>query len=141
MFQKSKVISMARLGTILCVLACSSNGNSLPPKAPPAPEMPADWEVVSDLDVPAEQVAQIGRKLGVDLSSLRNTLYEVKGKRVQLNVLVTRDAATAEQLMTKLRSMKSEEALLKKGRIVYEFVGKNDVLPMIAEGRQHLDSK
>ena len=141
MFQRSKVISMARLGTILYVLACSSNGSSSPSKAPPAPEMPADWEVVSDLDVPAEQVAQIGRKLGVDLSSLRNTLYEVKGKSVQLNVMVTRDAATAEQLMTKLRSMKSEEALLKKDRIVYEFVGKNDVLPVIAEGRKHLDSK
>jgi hypothetical protein len=37
--------------------------------------------------------------------------------------------------------MKSEEALVRKGLIVYEFVGKNDVLPLIAEGRQHLVSK
>ena len=41
---------------------------------------------------------------------------------------------------TKLKSMKSEEALVRKGLIVYEFVGENDVLPLIAEGRQHLVS-
>ena len=29
---------------------------------------------------------------------------------------------------------------LGKDLIVYEFVGKNDVLPQIAEGRRHLDS-
>jgi hypothetical protein len=43
--------------------------------------------------------------------------------------------------MTKLKSIKAQEALLRKGLIVYEFVGQNDVLPLIAEGRNHLDSK
>jgi hypothetical protein len=103
--------------------------------------MPADWEVVSDFEVPAEQVEPIAQKLGVDLDSLRNTLYEVRGKSVQLNVMVTPDAANADKLMTKLRSMKGEVALLRKDLIVYEFVGQNDVLPIIAEGRKHLDSK
>lgn len=28
-----------------------------------------------------------------------------------------------------------------EGRIVYEFVGPNDVLPVIAEGRRHIDSR
>jgi hypothetical protein len=55
-------------------------------------------------------------------------------------VLVVPDSENAEKLMAKLKSMKTEEALLQKGTTVYEFVGENDVLPLIAEGRKHLDS-
>ena len=105
------------------------------------PEMPADWQVVSDFDVPPEQTEAIGRKLGVNLTSLRNTIYDVRGKRVQVNVLIVADADTADRLMVGLRTMKSEEGLLRKGLVIYEFVGTNDVLPMIAEGRKHLDSQ
>ena len=83
----------------------------------------------------------MSKKLGADLSGVRNTVYDVQGKRVQINVIVTPDSGNAEKLITKLRSMKVEEALLRKDLIVYEFVGKNDVLPQIAEGRRHLDSK
>jgi hypothetical protein len=43
--------------------------------------------------------------------------------------------------MSTLRSIKIPETVLRKGLIVYEFVGQNDVLPLIAEGREHLDSK
>lgn len=83
----------------------------------------------------------MGSKLGADLSSVRNTVYEVNGKRVQINVIITPDPENAEKLISKLRSMKSEEALLRKGLTVYEFVGRNDVLPIISEGRKYLDSK
>ena len=131
----------AALGMFVCLMASSVNGSETISNAPPAPEMPADWKVVSDFDVPAEQVKQVAQKLGVSLSSLRNTLYDVKGQSVQLNVIIVRDQANADQLMTKLRTMKGEVALLRKDLIVYEFVGKNDVLPLIAEGRKHLDSK
>jgi hypothetical protein len=82
----------------------------------------------------------MSHKLGADLDSVRNTVYEVNGKRVQINVIVPSDAANAEKLLTKLRSIKSDAALLRKGRIVYEFVGRNDVLPIIAEGRNYLMS-
>jgi hypothetical protein len=37
--------------------------------------------------------------------------------------------------------MKGEIALLRKELTVYEFVGTNDVLPIIAAGRKHLESK
>jgi hypothetical protein len=103
--------------------------------------MPADWKVVSDFQLPVSQLTPMSNKLGVDLSSVRNTVYDVKGKRVQLNVIVTPDAGSAEKLMANLMSMKSEEGLLRKDLIVYEFVGGNDVLPEVAEGRRHLDSK
>ena len=132
---------LAALGMFVCLTACSVNGSETISKAPPAPEMPADWKVVSDFDAPADQVTQIAQKLSVSLSSLRNTLYDVKGQSVQLNVIIVPDRANADKLMTKLRTMKGEVALLQKDLIVYEFVGKNDVLPLIAEGRKHLDSE
>lgn len=105
------------------------------------PEMPEYWVVVSDFLVPVEQVKSLSSKLGTSLSSVRNTLYDVNGKHVQVNVIVTPDLENAEKLMTKLRSMKAEEALLQKGLIIYEFVGQNDVFPLIVEGRKYLDSK
>ena len=109
-------------------------------KVPQAPEMPAHWKVTSDVQVPAAQVKAMEMKLGADLTGVRNTIYDVKGKRVQINVLVTTDPENAEKLMTKLRTMKSDVALLRKGLIIYEFVGQNEALPAIAEGRKHLDS-
>lgn len=109
--------------------------------APERPEMPAHWVVQSDLEVPANQVQSIGAKLGAQLSSIRNTVYDVTSKRVQLNVIVAADKKNADQLMARLRSMKPEEALLQKGVVVYEFVGQNDVLGRIAEGRTHLHAR
>jgi hypothetical protein len=137
MFRSTGIPWLAALGMLLFLAVCSP----APGKAPPAPEMPADWKVASDFDVPAEQTKSIGRDLGVNLSSLRNTVYDVRGKRVQVNVLIVPDAETGDRLMAKLRTIKGEEALLRKGLVVYEFVGSNDVLPLIAEGRKHLDSQ
>jgi hypothetical protein len=127
--------------TALCLSVCFlSSDNARCGEIPLAPQMPAHWKVLSDVQVPAEQVKAMSGKLGADLNSVRNTFYDVNGKRVQINVMVTPDLGNAEKLMTKLRSMKTEETLLRKELIVYEFVGQNDVLPLIAEGRKHLDS-
>ena len=141
MCRRNGTMGLAALGILFCFAACSANGSETISKAPPAPEMPTDWKVVSDFDAPVDQTKQIAQKLGVSLSSLRNTLYDVNGKSVQLNVIITPDRANADKLMTKLKTMKGEVALLRKDLIVYEFVGQNDVLPVIAEGRKHLDSK
>ena len=94
----------------------------------------------TDFEVLSPQVASIAEKLGAEIESLRHTTYDVDGKRVQLNVIVTPDSENAEKLMAKLKSMKSDVGLLRKNLTIYEFVGKNDVLPIIAEGRKHLDS-
>lgn len=115
--------------------------NAVAGEIPPAPGMPADWKAESDFVVPSEQIRSLSAKLNADLVSVRNILYDVTGKRVQLNVIVLPDAKNAERLMTKLRLIKVEEALLQKGLIVYEFVGQNDVLPLIREGRRHLEGK
>lgn len=110
-------------------------------EASPAPQMPVHWKVISDSHVPPEQVKTMSGKLNADLRSVRNTVYDVNGRRVQINVIVAADRENAEKLIVKLRSIKSGEALLPKDRIVYEFVGPNDVLPVIAEGRKHLESR
>jgi hypothetical protein len=116
---------------------CSVNANS--GEVPQAPNMPSHWKVVSDFQVPVGQVKAMSTKLGADLTGVRNTVYDVNGSRVQINVIITPDTWNTEKLMTKLRSMKGEEALLQKGLVVYEFVGQNNVLPLIAEGRKYLD--
>lgn len=128
--------------SFFCLCACfifSAKAYGI--NGPPLPEMPAHWQMVSDLQVPAEQVAEMSVKLGAHLTGVRNTIYSVNGKRVQLNVITVPDLINAEKLMTSMRAIKSVEALLQKGTIVYEFVGKNDVLPSIAEGRVHLSLK
>jgi hypothetical protein len=112
--------------------------NVLGGEGSPIPEMPSHWKVVTDFQVAAEQVKAMSSKLGTELSSVRNIIYDVKGKRVQINVIVTPDTRNAEKLMTKLRSMKAEEALLQQRLTIYEFVGQNEVIPIIGEGRKHL---
>ncbi len=133
---------LAILTAVLCLyLSFLYSDHALCGEVASMPVMPANWIVVSDFLVPSEQAKSMSSKLGAELSSVRNTVYKANGKRVQINVIVTPDPGNAQKLMTKLRSMKAEEGLLRKGLIVYEFVGQNDVLPLIAEARKLLDSK
>ena len=109
-------------------------------EAPPAPQMPSGWHVAFDFAVPPDQLAAIESNLGASISALRNTAYDVKGKRVQINTIVASDAKSADTLMAKLLQMKSDQALLRRGLVIYEFVGPNDVLPYIREAREHIAS-
>ncbi len=119
----------------LCLMFVS---NALGDDVASAPKMPGHWKVITDIQVPADQVNAISYKLGADLTSLRNTTYDVNGKSVKINTITVADSDNAEKVMARLSSMKSEKALLRKNLIIYEFVGQNDVLPLIAEGRRHL---
>jgi hypothetical protein len=42
--------------------------------------------------------------------------------------------------MASILKMKSEQAILRVGLTIYEFVGKNDVLPLIGAGKAHLQA-
>ena len=141
MFPVSRSLWHTCWAIVLCLSCCTAGGASIASSdAPPAPDMPSGWKVEIDFEVPSPHVASIAEKLGAEIESLRNTIYDVNGKRVQLNVIVTPDSENAEKLMAKLKSMKSDVGLLRKNLTIYEFVGKNDVLPIILEGRKHLDS-
>lgn len=141
MIRRTDLMVLAFLAGVFFLSACSEKGTPPPGKTARAPEMPPQWEVASDILVPADQIRAMREKLGADITSVRNTTYDIDGKRVQLNVILVPDAADAENVMKKLRSMKTEEALLRRNLTIYEFVGRNDVLPLIAEGRKHLESK
>lgn len=129
-----------RVLPILLAICFLFNIHAFGGEVPPVPQMPDHWKVKSSFLVPAGQLKAMSTKLGANLSSVRNIFFHVNGKPVLLNVIVTPDAENAEKLMTKLRTMKAEEALLQKGLTVYEFVGQNNVLSEIAEGRRHLIS-
>ena len=88
---------MAAWAIVFCLGACSlDNGTSQTGEVPLAPVMPAHWTVTSDFQVPVEQVKEMSRKLGANLSNVRNTVYDVQGKRVQINVIVNPDSGNAE---------------------------------------------
>ena len=118
---------------------CFPEPNPTSSGTPAAPTMPSHWKVTSDVDFPADQIKPIAEKLGGNVTALRNTDYDVNGKRLRINTIVASDDANADSIMESLRKMKSDVALLRKGLIIYEFVGTNDVLPEIGEGKAHIE--
>ena len=78
------------------------------------------------------------QKLGAKLTGLRNTMFDVGGKRVKVNTLVASDATSAQALMTNLGTTKPEEFLLRVGLYIYEFVCTNDAIPDARVGKKHL---
>ena len=116
-------------------LACDRVTGSASAAAPPTPAMPSHWKVTSDIDFAAADIEPVAQKLGGKVSALRNTTYDVGGKLVKLNTIVGATDADADSIMEALRGMKSEEAFVRRDRIIYEFVGANDVLPEIRAGR------
>jgi hypothetical protein len=120
---------------LVLTLACDQVIGSAFAGAPPTPAMPAHWKVISDIDFAAADIEPVARRLGAKVSALRNTTYDVGGKQVKLNTIVAPTDADADSIMAALKAMKSEEALVRRGRIIYEFVGTNDVLPEIRDGR------
>jgi hypothetical protein len=97
--------------------------------------MPSGWEVVGDLLITGTELAAMEQNLGAKLTGVRNTTFEVSGKRVKVNTLI---AANAAAVVTKISAIKPIEFLLRKGLYVYEFVCKNDAIPQAREGRKHL---
>ncbi len=108
-------------------------------QAPPAPSMPDGWEVRSDEVIPRDAVEGVEQRLGGGIAALRNTVYDVDGRRVQLNVILAAGDQDASRIMEALRAMKTEEALLRHDRTIYEFMGDDEVLPAIRQGRAHLE--
>ncbi|MFW6369299.1 MAG: hypothetical protein ACOC0J_01820 [Myxococcota bacterium] len=108
-------------------------------QAPPAPSMPEGWELRSDEVTPQEAIASVEQRLDGKIAALRNTVYEVEGRRIQLNVVKAAGDEDAFRIMESLRAMKTDEALLRRELVVYEFVGDDAALPAIREGRAHLE--
>ena len=104
----------------------------------PTPRMPADWQIVLDAQVTPQRLAEFESRMSARLLGFRDTIYTVGGRRVQINTIIAASPADAERVMSYLLTGKSEEALLRRGTTVYEFVGPNEVMDLIRAGRQHL---
>lgn len=137
---------------MLSVPACSPEATSpekTPPTknaapqdpTPPTPKMPAGWKVVEDHLFTGADLAPIAQNLGVELTGLRNTTFDVGGKPVKVNTLVAADPANAVATMTSMGDKKPVEFLLRKGLYIYEFVCKDDAIPHVREGKKHLEGK
>lgn len=121
--------------------AAPSAPAATPPAQPaaPAPKLPAGWKITSDIAVMPAVAKQIAGRLGGELAALRNTVYEVDGKRVQLNTMRAADATSAATIVERLRKMKHDRFILRSGLTIYEFVGKDDAIPAMEAGRRHLE--
>jgi len=132
-------IVLARAAVALglaALVGCSPSSRSA--GAPPSPEMPADWTIVQDVDFAPRDIEPIARQLGAELDALRNTVYTVSGKRVQLNTVVAATHADAIAVMAAMRELKPEEWLVQRGLNVYEFVGADDVRAEVLQARELL---
>ena len=109
-------------------------------QAPAAPTMPTGWKVTSDQSFAQAAIKPISDRLGGTVTALRNTVYDVNGKPVKLNTIVTASEVDADKIMASLQAMKPAEFMLRQGLIIYEFVGTNDVIPDIRTGRAHLQT-
>jgi hypothetical protein len=103
--------------------------------------MPTGWRVVSDEAIPAADITPVARKLGGEITALRNTVYDVGGKRVQLNLIVAADKANAESIRDALVALKPAEFVLRQGSTLFEFVGADDAIPAMRAGRAHLEGR
>ena len=106
----------------------------------PAP-VPWTWTVQWDMVAPQGDLVGFSAKLGGRLTGLRNTRFDVGGGRtVQINALVAESRAAADAIFASVTRTKPSEFVVRRGNVVFEFVGKNEVLPQIQQAASMLRS-
>jgi hypothetical protein len=87
-------------------------------------KIPAGWQIENSFVVPRNQTVAIGKKLGVHIKNLSNTIFSVQGKRFQVNVIECVTMAEAEKVHRSILKMKGDPAFcIKLDDSVVEFVG------------------
>ncbi len=110
-----------------------------PAGAPFPNDVPWTWVVVQDGIIREAEVEAISEKLGGKVAGLRNTRFAVApGKTVQINAIRAATNAEADAVYASLLRMKPAEYLVRHGRVVFEFVGKNDAIPLMREAAARL---
>lgn len=88
--------------------------------------------------IPPSKFYEPETRLEGKLKALRNTTYDVSGKRVQVNVIVPLDSHEADKIFRILANKKPAWAYVRKGDLLYEFVGQNDSMPDIQKAHDQL---
>ncbi len=93
-----------------------------------ATDVPPGWKVVQRVEVPADQTAAIGKRLGGRIEKLSNDIYLAHGVEIQVNVMRCPMAEDAEKIHASVLKMKGDPAYCHlMGKTVVEFVGQFDV--------------
>jgi len=91
--------------------------------------LPAGCFVRNSVDLPKDQVAAIGNKLGAAITRISNTFLTVQGQAIQVNILEGNTETDAVALHKTIAGMKSDPAFcLRIGNRVVEYVGNNHAL-------------
>ena len=119
---------------IAAAMSCSPPQGAASAEAPAAPKMPKHWRVISDISFEPADIRPVSDQLGAKVDALRNTTYDVKGKRLKLNTIVAATAGDADAIVTALGKIKPREFFLRRGLIIYEFVGRDDTIRDVRKG-------
>jgi hypothetical protein len=86
--------------------------------------IPDGWQIQESFIVPQAQTVAIGKKLGGRIKNLSNTIFSVKGKQIQVNVVECATPGAAKKIHESILKMKPDPAFcLLLGNSVVEFVG------------------
>ena len=106
--------------------ACSKTGaDGAGEVAPASPALAAGWKVQED-NAPKHnerEFLEIEGRLQGRVKAMRITTYEVEGKRVQLITIVPLSAAEGDKIYRILANTKQPWSYVRKGELLYEFVG------------------
>jgi hypothetical protein len=93
-------------------------------------DLPPGWQVRNEAATSPDQTAAVGRRLGVRLNGLTNTVLSVEGQRLQVNTMTAASEEDAARLYQKLLTMHwgCSAFVLRDGLRVVEFVG--DSVPL-----------
>ena len=128
----------ATVTALFVIVASAAHADSGAPLPGP---VPWTWTVQWDTLLPDAQLVDFSTKLGGKLSGLRNTRFDVgEGKTVQINALSAASASDAEVIFARIAQSKPKEFVVRRDNVVFEFVGKNEVLPMIRKAISMLRS-
>ena len=126
---------------LLMVAGCAGSCSRSQPSgvsAPPAPGMPQDWKVLNDSELPRDKISGFEYKLEGKIKSVRSTLYEVNGRRVQLNTIEPQDSVEADKMYRILANKKAPYSYVRKGDLLYEFNAGQDAIEEVKKGRSAL---
>ncbi len=123
-----------------CPTGCSKSSTGAEQSAEAPPPAPAfdGWVLKTDVVVPPGKFVEVESRLEGKIKALRNVVYEVHGKKVQINVIVPQDTNEADKIFRILANKKPAWAYVRKGDVLYEFVGQNESMPDIQQAHDKL---
>ncbi len=77
------------------------------------------------IDVPAEQIKIIEKKLGGNIQRVTNSVLQVQGRLIQINVITAGDESAARIVYAAISKIKSYPFCLQKDKKIIEYIGKD----------------